>query len=71
MRGGFECGEVLEIGKKRQPDLRAHVGNLDLAHDQSQVLNRPRSAHTAIADKTRGLVVPLAEQKIEGVLERA
>ena len=68
---GLEDAEVLEVGKKGEQDLVAHGGDLHLRHHQTQMLDRARSAGAAVANKASRLVVPLGEQKIDRVLERA
>jgi hypothetical protein len=40
MLSGFELGEVDEVGKHRQRDIGAHVGQLKLAGDQPEMLGR-------------------------------
>ena len=47
------------------------VGDLHLGHHQAQLLDRARSAGAAVADEASRLVVPLGEQEIDRVLERA
>jgi len=44
---------------------------LDLRQDQTQLLDRARATGAAIAHEAGRLVVPLAVQKIDRVLERA
>ena len=51
--------------------MEAHGGHLHLRQHQTQLLDRARSAGSAIADEASRLVVPLGEQKIDRVLERA
>jgi hypothetical protein len=51
--------------------LEAHCGHLHLRQYQAQLLDRARSTGAAVADEASRLVVPLGEQKIDGVLERA
>jgi len=51
--------------------LEAHSGHLHLRQHQTQLLDRARSAGAAVADEASRLVVPLGEQKIDRVLERA
>ena len=70
-RAGLERGEALEIVIEGQRDLRPHVGDLDLAHHQSKLLDGARSADGAVADESGGLVVPFAKEKVDRVLERA
>jgi hypothetical protein len=42
---------------------------LQLGQYQAQLLDRARTAGTAIADEAGGLVVPFSEKKIDRVLE--
>ena len=51
--------------------MEAHGGHLHLRQYQTQLLDRARSAGAAIADEASRFVVPLGEQKIDRVLERA
>nr|WP_228282172.1 hypothetical protein [Rubrobacter tropicus] len=48
----------------------AHVGDLELTHDQAQVLDGADAPVDAVADEARDLVVPLGEEEVDGVLER-
>ena len=68
---GVNSREVLEVGHQRERDLVADVGDLQLAHHQAQVLDRAGAADGAVADEAGGLVVPLGEQEVDGVLQRA
>ena len=71
LRSRLEDAEVLEVGKQGEQDLVAHGGHLHLRQHQTQLLDRARPAGAAVADEAGRLVVPLAEQKIDRVLERA
>jgi hypothetical protein len=66
-----ELAEVREVGEQRQRDLGADVGDVELAHDQAQVLDRAGAADAAVADETGRLVVPLGEEEVDRVLQRA
>ena len=44
LRTGSQGGEMFEIGLERQSDLGSDSGNLDLAHDQSQMFDSTSSA---------------------------
>jgi two-component system nitrogen regulation response regulator GlnG len=70
LRAGLEVGEVLEIREQRKLHRDAHVGNQQFAHHQAQVLDRARTTGAAVADEAGGLVVPLAVQEIDRVLQR-
>ena len=74
----FSCWEaglktliVFEVGKHGEQYLVAHGGDLDLGQHQAQLLDRACSARAAVADEAGRLIVPLAEQKIDRILERA
>src|SRR4029077_5775627 len=67
----LEDAEVFEVGIHGEQDLKAHGGHLHLRQDQTQLLDRARATGTAIAHEAGSLVVPLAVQKIDRVLERA
>src|SRR6476646_10955170 len=67
----LEDAEVFEVGIQGEQDLEAHGGHLHLRQHQTQLLDRARSAGAAVADEASRLVVPLGEQKIDRVLERA
>src|SRR5437879_5694298 len=64
----LEDAEVLEVGEERERDLRAHVGDHQLAHDESQVFDGPGAARAAVAHETRGLVGPLLVEVVDHVL---
>ena len=49
VRARGELAEVLEVGEQRQGDLRTHVGDLELTHDEAQVLDRARATGSAVA----------------------
>jgi hypothetical protein len=67
---GVERKEVLEIVVHRKGDLGPDVGDLYLAHHQSQVLDGTRSTGAAISDEAGGLVVLLPIEEVDRVLER-
>jgi hypothetical protein len=46
-------GVDLPIVGERERDLGAHVGDLDLGHDQGQVLDGASPAGGAVADEAR------------------
>jgi len=56
---GFEHTEVFEFGYQRERDLLAHIGHLQLAGDETQVLGRSRAADRTVGDEPDRLVVPL------------
>src|SRR6267378_830118 len=67
----FEDGEVFEVGIHGEQDLKAHGGHLHFRQHQTQLLDRARATGATVADEASCLVVPLCEQKIDRVLERA
>src|SRR6478609_9588020 len=67
----LEDAEVFEVGIQGEQDLQADGGHLYLRQHQTQLRDRARSAGAAVADEASRLVVPLGEQKIDRVLERA
>src|SRR6266849_2800310 len=67
----LEDAEVFKVGEHGEQDLVAHGGDLHLGQHQTQMLDRARPAGAAVADEASRLVVPLTEQKINRVLERA
>src|SRR6266849_4220616 len=67
----LEDAEVFKVGEHGEQDLVAHGGDLHLGQHQTQMLDRARPAGAAVADEASRLVVPLAEQKINRVLERS
>jgi hypothetical protein len=44
MSSRFEYAKILEVGLERKRNLRANVGDFQLAHDRSQVLDRSTSS---------------------------
>ena len=71
MRCRFEDAEVLEVGVERERDLRAHVGDHQLSHDESKVFDGPGAARAAVANETRRPLVPLVVEVVDRVLQRA
>src|SRR5579871_3819587 len=69
-RIGLERREVLEVGEEREQDLGADGRDHELAHDEAQMLDGARSSDAAVAHESRGLVVPLAIEVVDRVLER-
>src|SRR6187431_2459521 len=67
---GLERREVLEVLANQQRDLSADVGNLQFRHEQTEMLDRADSARGSIADEPGRLVVPLAVQKVDRILQR-
>ena len=70
MGSRLEDAVVLKVGKHGEQDLVAHRRDVHLGQHQAQLLDRARPAGAAVADEPSRLVVPLAEQKINRVLER-
>ena len=66
-----EGSVVLELRPERQCDLRAHIGQLQLAGDEPQVLDRPVAARAEVRHEADRLVVPLVVEEVDGVLQRA
>src|SRR5450759_1548936 len=52
----LEDAEVLELGQQRQRDLLANVGHLQLAGDESEVLDGAGTADAAVGDEAHRLV---------------
>jgi len=71
MGSRLEDAEVFKVGKHGEQDLVAHRRDLHLGQRQAQLLDCARPACTPVADEASRLVVPLAEEKINRVLERA
>jgi hypothetical protein len=67
----LEDAEVFKVGKHGEQDLTAHRGDLYFGQHQTQLLYRARPAGAAVANEASRLVVPLVEQKINRVFERA
>jgi hypothetical protein len=66
---GDEGGELpqalLQVGGVRL----AHVGDLELTHDEAQVLDGAGTTCAAVADEPGGLVVPFGIEVVDGVLQ--
>src|SRR5258707_1219872 len=67
----LEDAEIFEVGIHRKQNLEAHRGHLYLRQNKTQVFDRAHSTGAAVANETSRFVVPLGEQKIDRVLERA
>src|SRR5580658_5334246 len=70
MGTGLEGREILEIGEKGEADLRANIGELDVADHLTEYFHGARPAIAAVADEADGFVVPFAVQEVDRVLER-
>src|SRR5262249_57485736 len=71
-RAGVEETEILKVRKYRQQDLSADGRHVQLGQNQPEVFDRARSVRVApVGDEARGLVIPFAEQEVDGILQRA
>src|SRR6476659_6339121 len=68
---GLEDAEVLELGDQRERDLLAHVGHLQLAGHEAEVLGGARATDRPVGDEADRLVVPLGVEVVDRVLEHA
>src|SRR2546427_9982778 len=62
MRRWLEDAEVLEVGEERERDLRAHVRDHQLSHDESQVFDGPSATRAASATKPRTWLEPIPRE---------
>jgi hypothetical protein len=57
--------------KGSSANLCAHSGNLNLTHDESQILDSASTGHTAVTDEAGCLIDPFVMKEIDGILECA
>ena len=69
VRSRLEVGVILEVREERQGNLVADRRDLHLGHHQPQVLHGAHTAGAAIADKAGRLVVPLAKEEVDRILQ--